>query len=266
MVWFPLCGGHRGIRVISWGFNQNVNHTHTRLTTCELMGIWCWVKVMVLAPGTPIQDIVDRCRVWESHADSADRRGREPRTKQALPIDMVEDVGEAWDDLHVPVVAVTASPTAPALLEAFLRRLLPTPVVLPPDPTSVPSELQRLLQRLLGDAQPAQPVSSGKLGVTAIKTLLQNVLPVSPPPSSRTQPDARRRDWTAVFFFCVWANGSWGHQMSHIGHYVTLLAAGMEGGESRDLICYDISSCAGGAPLGGKRWLIRGGRVSHPDQ
>ena len=71
-----------------------------------------------VAPETPIRDIVDRCRVWESHADSVDKRGREPRTERALPIYMVEDVGEAGDDL--PVAAVTASPTAPELLEALL--------------------------------------------------------------------------------------------------------------------------------------------------
>ena len=45
-----------------------------------------------------------------------------------------------------------------------------------------------------------------------------------------------------------------GHQMSHIGHYVPLLAAGMEGREG-----YDLPSCGGGAPPGGKRRLIRGG-------
>ena len=67
---------------------------------------------------------------------------------------MVKDVGEAGDDL--PVATVTASPAAPELLKALLRRLLPTPVVLPPDLTAVPSEFNRslalialLLQRLL---------------------------------------------------------------------------------------------------------------------
>ena len=29
-----------------------------------------------VAPETPIRDIVDRCRVWESHADSDNRKGR----------------------------------------------------------------------------------------------------------------------------------------------------------------------------------------------
>ena len=67
-----------------------------------------------MAPETPIRDIVDHCRMWASHADSVDGRGREPRPEWVIPIYMVEDVGEAGDDL--PVAAVTASPTASELL------------------------------------------------------------------------------------------------------------------------------------------------------
>ena len=86
-----------------------------------------------VAQETHIRDIVGQCRVWESHADSVKGRGRESRPERALPVYMVEDVGEAGDDLLV--AALTASPTAPEVLEALLRQLLPTPVVSPPDPT-----------------------------------------------------------------------------------------------------------------------------------
>ena len=54
-------------------------------------------------------------------------------------------------------------------------------------------------------------------------------------------------------------NGSWGHPMSYTGRYVSLLAAGMEGREGRERICYDLSSCGGRAPPGGKWQLIWGG-------
>ena len=49
-----------------------------------------------VAPETPIRDIVDRCWVWESHADTDNRRVSKPGTKRALPIDTVDDaeVGE----------------------------------------------------------------------------------------------------------------------------------------------------------------------------
>ena len=46
-----------------------------------------------VAPETPIRDIVDRCRVWESHADSDNRRFGRPGPQRALPIYAVDDVG-----------------------------------------------------------------------------------------------------------------------------------------------------------------------------
>ena len=101
-----------------------------------------------VAPETHIRDIVDHCRVWESHADSDNRRGSRPGPERALPIYMVDDVGSGTDDRTV--AAVTTSPTAPEQFKSLLRRLLPTPVVPPPRPKMVPSELDQLLQRLLG--------------------------------------------------------------------------------------------------------------------
>ena len=40
---------------------------------------------------TPIWDIVDRCRVWESHADSDNRRVGRPVPERVLPIYTVSD-------------------------------------------------------------------------------------------------------------------------------------------------------------------------------
>ena len=42
---------------------------------------------------TPIRDIVDRCRVWESHADSDARRFSKPGLHRALPIYTVDEPG-----------------------------------------------------------------------------------------------------------------------------------------------------------------------------
>ena len=147
-------------------------------------------------PETPICDIVDRCRVWESHADSAEKRERGPRPGRALPTYALDDVGEVQDDL--PVAAVTASPTVSELLESLLQRLLPTPVVSQPDVTPIPAELELLLQRLLGDAQLAPPE---KPGFTAMEVLLQNLLPVSPSLIVRPQPYTGRRNWMGVLYF-----------------------------------------------------------------
>ena len=79
---------------------------------------------------------MDRCRVWESHADSDNQRVGRPGAERALSIYMVDDVGGGRDDRIV--AAVTTSPTAPDQLESLLRRLLPTSVVPPPPPKLVP--------------------------------------------------------------------------------------------------------------------------------
>ena len=81
---------------------------------------------------TYIRDIVDRCRAWESRADSDNRRDRRPGPERALPIYMVDGTGGGRDDQ--PVVVVATSPTVPEQLESLLRRLLPTIVVPPPPP------------------------------------------------------------------------------------------------------------------------------------
>ena len=136
-----------------------------------------------VSPETPIQDIIDRCRVWESHADSDARRFSKPCPERALPIYTVDDPGCGRDDRMV--AAVTTSPTAPDQLETLLKWMPPTPVVPTPPPTPVvptpppkpvPLALEQLLQRLLVGSQVPKPVPPVRTGITDIETLLQNLL------------------------------------------------------------------------------------------
>ena len=190
-----------------------------------------------VAPETPIRDIVDRCRVWESHADSDYRKGRRHGPERALHIYMV---GDGWDDQ--PVAAVTTSPTAPKQLESLLRWLLPTQMVPPKDPTPIPSELEQMLQRLLGGGGGWEDCNHYNGDFAAKFASCQSVLEFAN---------------TAVFL--VWKNRSWGDPMSYNGCVISFLAAVMEGGEGREQIRDDLSSCGSGAPPGGKWQLVRGG-------
>ena len=113
-----------------------------------------------VSPETPIRDIVDRCQVWESHADSDARRFRKPGPDRALPIYTVNESGCGTDDRIV--AAVTTSQTAPDQLETLLRRLLPGRVVPPAPPKPVPSSLEQLLQHLLAGAQAPKPAPPAK--------------------------------------------------------------------------------------------------------
>ena len=53
------------------------------------------------------------------------------------------------DDL--PGAADDMTPGAQELLESLQQHLLPTPVVSPPKATPIPSELELLIQRLMGN-------------------------------------------------------------------------------------------------------------------
>ena len=44
-----------------------------------------------IPPETPIQDIVDRCRVWECHADTGMQRIVKPVPERALPVYTVDE-------------------------------------------------------------------------------------------------------------------------------------------------------------------------------
>ena len=69
-----------------------------------------------VSPETPIRHIVDRCRVWESHAETEARRFSKPGPERALPIYTVDEPGRGVDDRMV--VAVTIPPAAPDPLES----------------------------------------------------------------------------------------------------------------------------------------------------
>ena len=129
-------------------------------------------------PETSIRDIVDCCRVWESHADTEARRFSKPGPEKALPIDTVEEPGCGLDERMV--AAVTVPPAVPEQLETLLRWFLPTslvPASTPPPPQPIPTELENLLlQRLLAGVPAPKPTPPPKTGITDMETLLQRLL------------------------------------------------------------------------------------------
>ena len=58
-------------------------------------------------PETPIRDVVDRCRVWESHADPAINRTRKPTMDTLCP---TLTVGGAESNYDITKVAVVTDP------------------------------------------------------------------------------------------------------------------------------------------------------------
>ena len=80
-------------------------------------------------PDTPMRDIVDSCRVWESHNEAAVRHqdGSDRNSSRA--------VYQVTEDSQSPAVS-TESET----LDEVIRRLLPTPTVPPPKAAPIPSD------------------------------------------------------------------------------------------------------------------------------
>ena len=73
-------------------------------------------------PETPIRDVVDRCHVWDSHADPAVRRVSEPSLDQTYPAYVVGDSNSISETTWV--AAVTRPRSGPDQLEDLLRWLL----------------------------------------------------------------------------------------------------------------------------------------------
>ena len=154
-----------------------------------------------VSPETPIQDIVDRCRVWESHADLNIWILSRPGPDRTLPIYMVDALSEAVDDRVVAAVATTQP--KPDQLETLLRCLLSGPVVPSPPPEPVPSVLEQLLQSLLTEAQAPRPTPPAQTGHSDIESLLRSLLPGTLASAARVQPGPMRRKWnTVVCFSC----------------------------------------------------------------
>ena len=155
---------------------------------------------------TPIRDIVDHCRVWESHADTGAQIIVKPGPERIYTVD---EPGCGLDDRMV--AAVTVPPVVQDHLETLLRRLLPTPSVpAAPPPKTIPTELESLLQRLLAGVPAPKPTPPAKTGITDMETLLQRLFPSVPVADSRALLGPVRRDWaTIVCFSCGKSGTEW---------------------------------------------------------
>ena len=135
-----------------------------------------------LGPNTPMTDIVDCCRVWESHCEVE----IEPRTSaDRRPARAICQVTE------VELAPATSPETE--TLEDIIRKLLPMPA-LPPTPAfPIPSDWDVLIQQLMGALCPPTPVAQERSAATDLETMLLHWLPVG----TVTEEDAASPDPSA---------------------------------------------------------------------
>ena len=154
-------------------------------------------------PETPIRDVVDRCRVWESHAHPAVCRVSKPNPDQTYPAYVVGDSDSISETTWV--AAVTRPRSGPDQLEDLLRQLLLT--VNPPAPIPEVPPVEKLSQRLVTETQSrsslvVSPPESAKLE-QMLRSFLSGQQPTRPPP----RPRPVRRDWNDVVCFSYGKSG-----------------------------------------------------------
>ena len=123
-------------------------------------------------PGTPIRDIVDRCRVWERYVDANDLSLAKPAPERTRSVYTVsEPVVMPTDRV---VVAVATPSMGLADLETLLKWLLSNAPAPTPPPHQVPMEIESMLECLLSTA-PA-PASPPRPATTDMETMLRRLL------------------------------------------------------------------------------------------
>ena len=158
-------------------------------------------------PETHIRDVVDRCRVWESHADREIRRVSKPSPDPIYPAYVVSNsdhVGEM-----IQVVAVTKLKSPPDQLDNLLRWLLANmaaPVLFPAPVPEVPT-VEKLLQRLVAETQSRQLAAVSPPEPVEFGNLFRSYLSGQQTSGPQTRQRPIRRDWNGVVCFSCGKSG-----------------------------------------------------------
>ena len=135
-----------------------------------------------MGPDTPMEDIVDRCRAWESNTDDMNkwevgRKSDHPRAVcQVASVDANSRPNDASSDKDV--------------LGELMSHLLPTPAIAPPKATPIQLDDELLVYCLLGTVQPVQPRVQECSSITYMEVMLQSMLPVASV-ADRREPNTR---------------------------------------------------------------------------
>ena len=120
-----------------------------------------------LGQNTPMADIVDCCRVWESHCEV------ESTPRMSADRCPARAICQITEDEPAPA----ASPKT-GNWEDIIRKLLPTPALPPQPAVPIPSDRDVLIQQLMGALCPPTPVARERSPATDLETMLLNWLPV----------------------------------------------------------------------------------------
>ena len=122
-------------------------------------------------PDTPLRYIVDRCRVWESHAEPEIRVSK-PMPEPAYPAYVVNE--SEYETKPVRVVTVNKLNSSVDQMEELLKRLLSvlTPAVPTEAKTPETSPMDKLVQLLLSETTQRKPVPPVPAEPAGVETML----------------------------------------------------------------------------------------------
>ena len=158
-------------------------------------------------PDTPLRDIVDRCRVWESHGTTETRRVSKPVPEPVYPTYVVGQTD--YDNEPVCVVSVNKQNNQMDQTDELLKKLLEalTPAA-PPPPSDEDTRCNSV-----GKVDPTVDVRNGELAPptpvepTGLEALLQTYFTGQQSPGLGPRFRQVRRNWADVKCFSCGKTG-----------------------------------------------------------
>ena len=140
-------------------------------------------------PDTPLQDIVDRCRLWESYGDPEVRRVSKPMPEPVYPTYVVEQPDYETEPVCVVTVNKPNSPVDQS--EELLKKLL----------------ADKLVQLLLSETAKREPAEPTPAEPPGLETLLQTYFTEQQSPRQGPRFRQVRRNWSDVKCFSCGTTG-----------------------------------------------------------
>ena len=160
-------------------------------------------------PDTPLRDIVDRCRVWESHGTTDIRRVGKPVSDAVYPTYTVEQ--PKYEDEPVCLVSVNKQSNPTDQTEELLRKLVEA--LTPVEPITTPAKasdsitLNKLSELLMSKVVRSEPEVPKLLEPTGLEAMLRSYF--TGLPSTGLGPRSRplRKDWSDMKCFSCGKSG-----------------------------------------------------------
>ena len=160
-----------------------------------------------LPPDTPLRDIVDRCRVWESHTELSVRRVSRPTPEPGYPAYMIKK--PEYEDKPVRTVTVNRPESSVDQSKDLLKKFLAilTPAV--PAPARAPelSSMDKFVQLLAGRLTKHTPVPPAPAEPMKLETMLRTYLGGKQSPSQQSRLRPVGRNWSDVKCFSCGKTG-----------------------------------------------------------